>query len=53
MSQQELDIVTLLSGVIHLLTQPPEDGEELSTWVLEEAYRLREKLTQLPPTDHD
>tara|TARA_Y100000004_G_scaffold43759_1_gene47965 strand:+ start:2332 stop:2493 length:162 start_codon:yes stop_codon:yes gene_type:complete len=53
MSQQEIDLVTLLSGVIHLLTQPQEDGEELSTWVLEEATRLRTELTKPQPTDHE
>jgi len=46
MSQQEVDIVTLLSGVIHLLTQPQEDGEELSIWVLEQATQMRKELME-------
>jgi hypothetical protein len=52
MSQQELDIVTLLSGIIHLLTSPQED-EELSTWVLEEATKMRSKLTEVKEPDHE
>lgn len=53
MSQQEIDIVTLLSGIITLLTQPPEDTEELSLWVLEEATKMRDKLTKPKPTHHE
>lgn len=44
MSDQEREIVVLLSGVIHLITEPQEDGEELNDWVLREAHRIRLEL---------
>ena len=44
MKEETVNMVTLLNGIINLIQRPQEDGEELSMWVLERSFIMRDEL---------